>query len=148
MRMLKSQRLKSKRLKSNKGITLIELLSVVAIVAILAAIAIPLYTGYVQRARRADAKTALEQLRAAQEMCRAEKGRYANIGDDAPNALTMLLNTFSGPGATSGDYAITMVSTRTTFTGTGTPTTSRQAGDGALTIDQNGVKLPAAKWAK
>ena len=63
--------------KSSKGITLIELLAVVAIVAILAAVALPVYTGYMQRARRADAKTALEQLRAAQEMFRAERGSYS-----------------------------------------------------------------------
>jgi len=135
------------RMRDERGITLIELLAVVAIVAILAAIAIPMYTGYIQRARRADAKTALEQLRASQEMCRAERGRYSNNADDV-NALTMLQNTFSGPGTTAGDYAITMVSTRTTFTGTATPNTSRQASDGALTIDHNGTKLPADKWAK
>jgi len=64
-------------MKSKKGITLIELLIVIIIVGILAAIAIPMYTNYLQRARRADAKTALEQLRAAQEMFRAEKGSYS-----------------------------------------------------------------------
>lgn len=59
---------------NQKGITLIELLVVVIIVSILAVIAIPTYNGYMLRARRSDAKTALEQLRAAQEMRRAEKG--------------------------------------------------------------------------
>ncbi len=53
-----------------KGITLIELMIVIVIVGILASISIPTYRGYMQRARRADAKTALEQLRAAQEMRR------------------------------------------------------------------------------
>ncbi len=59
---------------SNKGITLIELLLVILIVAILAAIAVPIYTNYMARARRSDAKVALEQVRAAQEMWRAERG--------------------------------------------------------------------------
>jgi type IV pilus assembly protein PilE len=41
---------------NKKGLTLIELLIVMVIVAILAAIAVPMYTGYMTRARRADAK--------------------------------------------------------------------------------------------
>jgi len=62
---------------NKNGITLIELLLVIVIVGILATIAIPIYSNYMQRARRADAKTALEQVRAAQEMWRAEKGSYS-----------------------------------------------------------------------
>ena len=128
-------------LKSKTGITLIELLIVVAIVAILAAIAVPMYTGYMQRARRVDAKTALEQMRASEEMRRAERGAYTG-------SLTELATTWGGPGATAGDYTITIVATTATFTGTATPNTSRQNSDGALTINQDGLKLPAAKWLK
>jgi type IV pilus assembly protein PilE len=131
-------------LKSRKGITLIELLIVAVIIAILGAIAIPMYTGYMQRARRTDAKTALEQVRASQEMRRAERGGYAT----GAGALVELRNTWGGPGTTSGDYTITIVATTTTFTGTATPNTSRQNSDGPLTINQDGLKLPAAKWIK
>jgi type IV pilus assembly protein PilE len=131
---------------NNRGVTLIELLIVVVIVAILAALAIPTYNGYMQRARRVDAKTALEQLRASQEMRRAERGSYSAD-------LTELRNTWGAQAPTAGDYTITMVANpaANTFTGTATATTARQsvdAGAGALTIDQNGVKLPAEKWAK
>ena len=55
-------------MKSNRGITLIELLVVIVIVGILAAIAVPVYTNYLQRARRADAKTALERFRASRDV--------------------------------------------------------------------------------
>jgi len=127
-------------MRSTKGITLIELLVVMMIVAILAAIAIPMYTNYLQRARRADAKTALEQLRAAQEMFRAEKGSYSTD-------ITQLRGTWGVP-AVSGDYAILMNSaTTTTFFAEARPTTARQAGEN-LFIDQDGVKTPADKWAK
>ena len=139
------------KMKSEKGMTLIELMAVVIIVGILAAVAIPMYTGYMVRARRAHAKTSLEQLRASQEMFRAERGRYANNVDDgsAAVALTILRNTWGAPAATVGDYTITMSApTKTTFTGTATPNKARQTPDGPLTINQDGTKLPADKWAK
>jgi type IV pilus assembly protein PilE len=126
---------------SNKGITLIELLTVILIVGILAGIAIPWYTGYLQRARRADAKTALEQLRAAQEMFRAEKGVYSVN-------LLELVTTYGVPNI-SGDYAILLNSaTVTSYTGEAQPNKARQLSDGSLFINQDGVKTPADKWAK
>ncbi len=142
-------------MNSSKGITLIELLIVVMIVGILAAVAVPMYTNYMVRARRADAKAALEQLRAAQEMWRAEKGSYS-----IDVTLVELRNTMgvpANPVGSGGDYNLSLVATATTFTGTATPITSRQSGDGWLSIDNNGAKcdqsgkcLPnsSCKWAK
>ena len=131
-------------MKSNKGITLIELLVVIMIVAILAAIAIPAYTNYMQRARRADAKTALEQFRAAQEMRRAERGGYSTD-------ITELRTTW-GVASVSGDYNIgfqgAAVLNANTYTAEAAPNTARQLSDGSLFINQDGVKTPADKWAK
>lgn len=135
-------------MRSNKGLTLIELLVVISIVAILAGIAIPIYTNYMQRARRADAKTALEHMRASQEMFRAERGVYSV-------SLLELRNTWGVPNI-SGDYAILLNSaTATSFTGEAQPNTARQLSDGSLFIDQDGRKWdstgavwPAGKWAK
>jgi len=131
-------------MKSNKGLTLIELLIVIVIVGVLAAIAIPAYTNYMQRARRADAKTALEQFRAAQEMFRAERGSYSiNVNQ--------LRNTWGVPGV-SGDYTIDFQAAAAlnanTFTAEAAPNTARQLSDGSLLINQDGVKTPADKWAK
>ena len=128
-------------MKSNRGITLIELLIVIVIIGILAAIAIPAYTNYMQRARRVDAKTALEQLRASQEMFRAERGSYSIN-------LVELVNTFGVPNV-SGDYAIVLNSaTVTTFLAEAQPNRARQLSDGSLFINQDGIKTPADKWAK
>ena len=129
-------------LGSHKGITLIELLAVILIVGILAAVAIPSYSGYMVRARRADAKTALEQFRAAQEMRRAEKGGYStNIAE---------LRTTWGVPAVAGDYNVDFVGVpnANSFTAEAQPWNARQAGDGSLLIDHRGNKTPADKWAK
>jgi len=128
-------------MRGHQGITLIELLVVILIVAILAAVAIPAYTSYMQRARRADGKTALEQFRAAQEMFRAERGSYSID-------VNQLRSTWGVP-AISGDYNIDfLVATPNTFTAQATPNTARQLSDGDLFINQDGVKTPADKWAK
>jgi type IV pilus assembly protein PilE len=139
----------------NKGVTLLELLAVILIIGILAAIAIPSYSGYMVRARRSDAKVVLEQVRAAQEMWRAERGCYAQDGVNcagaalAGTAEVKLQNTMGVPTPPVGDYNWNFtVKNATTFTAQAVPNTARQAGDGTLTIDQNGNKLPADKWAK
>lgn len=65
------------------GFTLIELMIVVVVIAVLAAIAIPAYQGYVEQARRADAKAGLLSLQLAQEKFRANCPFYAaNIGSN------------------------------------------------------------------
>ncbi len=146
---------KLQAVKRKQGVTLIELLVVIAIVGILAAIAVPSYTAYMQRGRRADAKVALEQVRAAQEVWRAEKGVYAS----GASAQTALQNTMGAPPATLSNYytwAFTATS-NIAFTARATPTGS-QASDGWLEIDQNGTKKDQAgrvyqvnsdcKWAK
>ena len=128
-------------MKGKKGLTLIELLVAVAIVGILAGIAIPSYTAYMVRARRADAKVCLEQLRASQEMFRAERGGYSTDFNQ--------LITSRGVANTCGDYAILLnSSTVNGFLGEAQPTTARQTSDGSLFINSNGVKTPADKWSK
>jgi type IV pilus assembly protein PilE len=119
-------------MRGKEGVTLLEVMVVVVIVGILAAVAIPAYNNYITRARRSAAFTALETVRAAQEMYRAEKGFYVGI-----NQL---------PGCSSGmagnNYIVTVLDvTATTFTVDATPMPEgRQAGDFIFTVDQDGVK--------
>jgi type IV pilus assembly protein PilE len=133
-------------MKSSRAFTLIELLIVVAIIGVLAAIAVPSYTNYMIMARRADAKTALEQLRAAQEMRRSERGSFST-------SLAELQSTYgvpavAGPPGTP-DYAILLNSaTATGFLAQANPTSARQTPDGSLFIDSNGTKTPSEKWAR
>ena len=141
------QMLKIRRKKSIRGLTLIELLIVIVIVGILAAIAIPSYSGYMTRARRADAKTALEQIRAAQEMWRAERGSYC-IGGTAQAALR---TTMGAPDATISNYYTWnfTVLLANSFTARATATGSQQS-DGWLAINQDGTKTSQFpnKWLK
>ena len=130
-------------MRSKRGMTLIELLIVIVIVGILAAIAVPTYTNYIQRARRADAKVALEQVRATQEMWRAEKGSYGTLAQ---------IQTTMGAPATSVsiyyNWGFTVLSANS-FTAEAQALGS-QAGDGWLGIDQNGTKTSEFpdKWAR
>ena len=132
-------------MKSRMGFTLIELLVVIVIIGILAAIAIPMYTNSMQRARRADAKTALEQLRAAQEMRRAEQGGYSTD-------LTELRTTWGVQVNPVGDYNLQWAGgfalNANSFTAEAAPFTARQLTDGSLFINNNGIKTPADKWAR
>jgi type IV pilus assembly protein PilE len=143
---------------NKRGVTLIELLVVIMIVGILAAIAIPIYTNYIQRARRADAKTVLEQVRAAQEMWRGERGSYA-VDDADGDAVDKLIHTMGVPATTINIYYTWDFSdppTATTFTAQATPQ-GAQASDGWLRINQDGIKTdqdghtypdPRCKWSK
>ncbi len=130
--------------RSQKGLTLIELMAVMAIVAILGAISISIYKDHMVRARLQDAKVALETVRAEQEQFRAEFGRYS-----APNTL----NFFAGNATVNyGDYQISMpAQNNSTFTAQAAPQTARQSFannqkyGGWLNITDNGTKNSQAR---
>lgn len=80
-----------------RGVTLVELLTVMVIVAILASVAIPSYRRYLVRTNRADAKTALMQLQAAEEKFYLQNNAYTdNITSGSPNGLGLTTTTVNG----------------------------------------------------
>ncbi|MEZ4254396.1 MAG: prepilin-type N-terminal cleavage/methylation domain-containing protein [Polyangiales bacterium] len=67
--------------RSLQAFSLIELMIVVAIVGILAAVAMPVFGGYINRAKVSEAVNFVGIIKLRQESYRAEFGQYA----DAPN---------------------------------------------------------------
>ena len=118
-------------IREKTGVTLIEVMVVVAIVGFLAAIAIPAYDNYVTRSRRSDAFTALETVRAAQEMYRAEQGFYAGaLGSLAGCGSTMAGDNYTIENLNRGNPP-------TTYTIEATAQ-NKQAGDHNFRINQDG----------
>ena len=66
-----------------RGVTLIELLTVILVVGILSAIAIPSYSSYVRKARRADAKVMLTSSAQQLERCYTRISSYNDGTNDA-----------------------------------------------------------------
>jgi type IV pilus assembly protein PilE len=80
-----------------RGVTLIELMVVVAIVALLATIAIPSYRSFLMRSHRAEAKSALLNLAAAQEKFYLQNNTYTEeLADPPPDGLGLTATTVNG----------------------------------------------------
>jgi type IV pilus assembly protein PilE len=69
---------------TQSGVTLIELMIVIVVLTILVSVAVPSYRNYLIRTQRTEAKTALLNVRAAQEKFYLQKNKYTNKLTDAP----------------------------------------------------------------
>lgn len=129
-------------MKKNRGFTLIEVMMVVAIIGILAAIAYPSYQNQLKKGRRAAAQSFLMEVSSKEQQYLLDARTYA-LGSTALTDLGLVV-----PTNVSGFYTITVTpsapTTPPSFTATATPiSTSQQASDGVLTIDNTGAKTLA-----
>ena len=126
---------------NQSGFTLIELMIVVAIIGILTTIAYPSYTQYVINANRAAAQAEMMDIANRQQQFLLTNRSYADQATLAASGYTLPADI-----ATKYNYAIavgagTVPSYTLTFTAI-----NAQASDGALMIDNEGVKTPVEKW--
>jgi len=121
----------------SQGFSLIELMIAVVIVGILAAVAIPMYSDYVTRSRRADGQATLMQVAQELERCYTQFSKYNDNSCSVVNSGVVSETSdqgFYGISASGGNL------TESTFTLTATPQ-NEQADDtdcAALTLTHLG----------
>lgn len=125
------------------GFTLIEVMITVVIVAILAAIAVPSYSLYVMRAKRSAAQSQMMDIANRQQQFLMANRSFADKD-------TLVASGYTLPADVAANYGYTI---DVTASATGVPgyvltftPTGGQSADGALTLDNHGVKTPADKW--
>jgi type IV pilus assembly protein PilE len=139
-----------------RGFTLIELMLVIAIVAVLAAIALPSYRQHVIKANRTAAQGFMMDVATREHQILLDSRNYVPVAQtsDFPNkpSDTPPGVSLTAPKETTGSYTFTVARDNTatppTFVVTGVAI-GGQASDGTLgdlTLNQAGVKTPAAKW--
>lgn len=125
-----------------RGFTLIEVMIVVAILGLIAAIAIPNYSSYINRARRTEAQTALQDAAQFMQRFYAANNRYDTSVSGTNVSLPVSLRTI--PANSSGAatyYTLTVLAAANTYTLTATPS-NVMASDacGAYTLVQTGAR--------
>ena len=134
----KSSQVKSFRVKSSRGFTLIEIMITVAIIGILAAVALPAYQTYVLRAGRTEGQAALMDAAARQEQFYLGNKTYATTIAAINGIVTTESNRYTiTVDAPTGGCPIT---TCYKITATAINAQAADATCTALTLDSSDVK--------
>jgi prepilin-type N-terminal cleavage/methylation domain-containing protein len=134
----------ARRPRAARGFTLTEVIIAMVIIGVLTAIAIPNYTAYVQRSRRAEARNQLLEVTNWMERWRTERGRYddpANAGNPPPTP-PFPTTLQQSPSTGTAQYTIVVAAPNAfTYTVTATPV-GVMAGDvcGNLIINNTGQR--------
>ena len=127
----------------SQGFSLIELMIAVVIVGILAAIAIPMYSDYVTRSRRADGQATLMQVAQELERCYTQFSKYND------NSCSVVNSGVVSETSDQGFYVVTANKLdESAFTLIATPQ-NEQADDtdcGELKLTHLGIQLPPDCW--
>ena len=133
--------------QSMKGFTLIELMIVVVVIGILAAIVYPSYQGYIEKGKRVDMMSEMQQIGSRIEANKITYKRYDRIplNEIFSNTVSGSGTTFPSTGTALYNVIVSPVSGTTlngrNWTLTATPISGRQmANDGALTLNPQGEK--------
>ena len=133
--------------QSMKGFTLIELMIVVVVIGILAAIVYPSYQGYIEKGKRVDMMSEMQQIGSRIEANKITYKRYDRIplNEIFSNTVSGSGTTFPNTGTALYNVIVSPVSGTTlngrNWTLTATPISGRQmANDGVLTLNPQGNK--------
>ncbi|SHF64920.1 type IV pilus assembly protein PilE [Modicisalibacter ilicicola DSM 19980] len=131
-------------MRRQKGFTLMEMMITVAIVGILAAIAVPSYQRYTERANRTEAQALMNEFAQRLERRYSQTFSYGADGNGyTPANLNLPMDQNAAP---RYQFAIDITNGGNSFVIRALPDAG-QAGDGcgALSLDQNGARLPVTQ---